>query len=62
MKIMKGGHRQPEGAALMGSCYQQVICSGSNYLNIFTVVEGNEGVRKRGMGGKSSFSNCNEVI
>lgn len=51
-----------EGAALMESCYQHVICSRSNYLNIFTGDEGNEGVRKRGMGGKSSFSNCNEVI
>lgn len=53
---------KPEGAALMESCYQQVICSRSNYLNIFTGDEGKEGVRKRGMGGKSSFSNCNEVI
>lgn len=40
----------------------QVICSGSNYLNIFTGDEGNEGARKGGMGGKNCFSNYNEVI
>lgn len=38
------------------------LCSESNYLNIFTGDEGNEGAKKRGMGGKNSFSNCNEVI
>lgn len=53
---------KPESAALRGSCHPQVICSVSNYLNIFTGEEGNEGARKRGMGGKSSFSNCKEVI
>lgn len=61
MTYMKGGHSQTRGCCTE-SCYQQVICSGSNYLNIFTGDEGNEGARKRGMGGKSSFSNCNEVI
>lgn len=61
-RTWREGTAKPEGAALMESCYQQVICSGSNYLNIFTGDEGNEGARKRGMGGKSSFSNCNELI